>query len=163
MEPYIYHLAIKDSHKTAKQKIGLQKNRVDQLNVNIEGCEGDYNEYRTRHKQSTNDRAVSIITKQILHDLTTEGWGPVMPGDLGENITLGGEITIEIGQRYSIGTVVLEITEEIEPCNKLQFLPYVGREKRVNFIQTLKKRRGYYAKVLLEGYIVPGDKVVQIN
>ena len=159
--PYVY-LAVKNVHRTEKRGNGLQKLPVNKLVVHTEGCEGDFNQYRTKHKHSTHDRALSLITKKMLDTLTSEGWGPVMPGDLGENITIDGEITFEIGEIYSIGTVLLEITENIEPCNQLQSLSYIGKEKRGDFLKTLKQRRGWYAKVLTEGVIFPGDKVIQI-
>ena len=161
-QPYVYRVSIKDNHIAEKRGNGLRKLSVSQLIVHTEGCEGDYNQYRTKHKCSTNDRAVSIMTKKLLDTLTSEGWGPVMPGDLGENITVDGEITFQIGKVYSIGSVLLEITEDIETCNKLQYLPYVGREKRKDFLKALEHRRGWYAKVLSEGVIFPGDKVTEI-
>ncbi len=152
-ESYVYQVAVKNT-ANSPQKVSTPK-----LNVHIEGCEGDFNEYRTKHKHSTNDRALSLITNQLLDTFADEGW-PVLPGDLGENITVAGDITFEIGQVYSIGTVILQITEDIEPCNKLLYLPYVGRDKKSMFIKMLKGRRGWYAKVLSEGVVVPGDKVI---
>lgn len=160
-EPYVYQVAVKDTHKTQKKDCGLPKKSVTELNVYTHGCEGDFNKYRTTHKKSTNDRALSIMTTQLLETFANEGW-PVLPGDLGENITIAGDITFEIGQIYSIGTVVLQITENIEPCNNLVYLPYVGRNKKTLFIEMLKGRRGWYAKVLTEGVIMPNDEVILI-
>lgn len=82
-EPYVYQVAVKDIHKTDKRPCGLPKIPTLKLNISIEGCEGDFNEYRTKHKHSTNDRAVSLITNQLLDCFADEGW-PVLPGDLGE-------------------------------------------------------------------------------
>lgn len=130
------------------------------LDVRTEGCIGDYNEYRTKHKQSTNDRALSIMTTQLINDFNDEGW-PILAGDLGENLTISGNITFEIGEIYLIGSVILQITENIEPCNKLIFLSYVGRANKVAFLNMLKGRRGYYGKVINEGIIVPYDKVIK--
>ena len=159
-QPRVYQIAVKDSHKTEKRGHGLGKISVERLVVNVTGCEGDFNKYRTDHKDSTNDRAVSIMTKQLLTDLTNEGWGHIMPGDLGENITTDGRITFEIGGIYSVGSVLLQITENIEPCNKLIYLPYIKKERKNDFLKTLKGRRGWYAKVLNEGIIFPGDKII---
>lgn len=157
---HVHRLSVKDSHRTEKRGHGLQKSAVDRLVVRVTGCEGDYNQFRTSHKQSTPDRAVSLITTSILDELTHEGWGPVLPGDLGENITVTGDILFEPGQIVSIGPdAVLEIAELIVPCNKLMFLPYVGRERKAAFLKTLQGRRGWYARVLSEGTIHPGDKV----
>jgi len=162
IEPYVYQLAVKNIHKTNNKVRGPEKIPKTVLNVRIDGCEGDFNDYRTKHKHSTNDRAISLITNQLLDTFKNEGW-PVLPGDLGENITVFGDITFQIGEKYSIGTCVLQITENIEPCNKLLYLPYIGRENKVMFINMLKGRRGWYAKVLTEGIIVPGDKVINLS
>jgi len=156
--PYVCQVAIKNSHKTNNKDRSPQKIPTKILNVRTEGCDGDFNEYRTKHKQSTNDRALSLMTTQLLDIFNDEGW-PVMPGDLGENVTVCGDITFEVGKQYLIGTVILQITEEINPCNKLLYLPYVGRDKKKMFLEMLNGKRGWYAKVLTEGVIIPGDKV----
>lgn len=161
IEPYVLQCAIKNTHKSNNKDRSPQKNTTAQLVVHLEGCAGDYNNYRTRHKNSTNDRAVSLITTNLLDSFREEGWD-VSPGDLGENITLFGDIFFEIGDTFTIGTVILQITEDIEPCNNLMFLPYIGRENRKAFINTLNGRRGWYAKVLTEGTIIPGDIVKKI-
>jgi len=159
-EPYVYQVSVKNTHKTNNKDRRPHKISTNILNVCTEGCVGDYNDYRTKHKKSTNDRAVSIMTKQLLDAFNDEGW-PVLAADLGENITIAGDITFEIDEIYSIGTVMLQITEDIQPCNKLMFLPYVGKENKVDFLNMLKGRRGWYAKVLTEGVIVSGDKVIK--
>ena len=156
--PYVYQLSVKNTHKTDKKDRSPRKISTTSIQVYKEGCKGDYNDYRTKHKQSTNDRALSLITTEILEQLNTEGW-PIKPGDLGENITIAGDLSLELGQKYSIGTVTLEITEEIVPCNKLSFLPYVGKPNKSEFLETLKGRRGWYARVLTEGTITVRDKV----
>eukprot|EP01126_Amoeba_proteus_P041111 TRINITY_DN4412_c0_g1_i1.p1 TRINITY_DN4412_c0_g1~~TRINITY_DN4412_c0_g1_i1.p1 ORF type:complete len:173 (-),score=25.37 TRINITY_DN4412_c0_g1_i1:197-715(-) len=162
LEPYVFQVAVKDSHKETKRACGLPKQSVRELVVGTSGAEGDYNRYRTTHKSSTNNRALSLITLDILNDLTKEGWGPVLPGDLGENITVAGNIRFAIEQKYRMGTVVLQITEEIQPCNNLMNLPYVGRERKNAFLSALKRRRGWYAKVHETGVILPGDVVEQL-
>ena len=161
-EPYVFQLATKNAHKTNNKIKSPQKNLVTSINVYYNGCQGDYNDYRTKHKKATNDRAVSIMTTQLIESFNNEGW-PIVAGDLGENITVSGNIIFVVGETYSIGTTVLQITEDIQPCNKLMFLDYVGRENKVEFINMLKGRRGWYAKVLTEGSIVSGDKVKLIS
>lgn len=156
---HVQGLSVKDSHRTEKRGHGLQKLAVKRLVVRFSGCDGDFNQFRTSHKRSTDDRAVSIMTTAILDQLSAEGWGPVLPGDLGENITVSGDTSFETGNVISVGSVVLEITEFIVPCNKLMFLPYVGRERKCEFIKTLQGRRGWYARVLKEGTVELNDPV----
>ena len=159
--PYVYQVAVKNAHQTDRKVTSPQKIPTTSLKVKIEGCEGDYNDYRTKHKKSTNDRAVSLITTHQLNQFNDEGW-EVQAGDLGENITMCGCIEFEIDEIYRIGTAVIQITELIEPCNKLLFLPYVGRSNKIAFNNMLKGRRGWYAKVLTEGTVVPNDKINKI-
>ena len=156
--PYVYQVTVKNAHRTDRKVNGPQKIPTKALNVKTEGCDGDYNDYHTKHKKSTNCRAISLITTHLLDTFNDEGW-PVLPGDLGENITVGGYIEFEIDAMYQIGTTVIQITELIDPCNKLLFLPYVGRENKTAFNNMLKGRRGWYDKVLIEGIVVPNDKV----
>ena len=51
-----------------------------------EGVNGDYNHYRTVALGSTPDRAVSILTSDIIQMLKNACWNDVREGDLGENI-----------------------------------------------------------------------------
>jgi MOSC domain-containing protein YiiM len=115
-----------------------------------EGIEGDYNHYRTMALNSTPDRAVSILTSDIIRLLREAGWTKVQDGDLGENIYVDGVDYnfFQIGKRYRFhhshyqeettentkvdvvqqDGVVVEITERIEPCGNLCRLPYINDE-----------------------------------
>ena len=96
----------------------------------------------------------------IINDLNKEGW-PVKPGDLGENITLIDlpYNTIKPKQRYQIGTATVEISFICDPCATLQVLSYVQKTNLKDFIKTLLRRRGWYAKVIEPGHIHTGDPV----
>jgi len=154
----VTRLGVKNSHKGQKGGCGLPKLAVAQLDVSTQGCLGDYNQYRTIKKKSTSDRALSLITEDVIAQLNEEGW-PVQAGDLGENITINGIPYEELqeGMSFVVGSVRLVLTEEIEPCNKLLHLPYVGRARRKEFMTTLTNRRGWYAKVDNPGIIKEGD------
>jgi len=129
------------------------------------GCGYDYNHYRETVMRGENERAVSILTTDILGDLRAEGW-PVGVGDLGENLFVDdmAYATFAIGRRFKIGaTAVLEVTEPIAPCAYLCTLPYLEQKWRcADFIRTLDKRRGWYAKVVATGQVSVGDSVVAI-
>jgi Uncharacterized protein conserved in bacteria len=119
--------------------------------VSPEGVEGDYNHYRTMALDSTPDRAVSILTSDIIKLLREAGWTRVQDGDLGENIYVDGiDYTFfQVGKRYRFHSqkdtkettndgvlqeeegVVVEITERIEPCGNLCRLPYINDESLV--------------------------------
>ena len=136
-------------HSTPSSKqYTTRKESHSEIMVKIDGVEGDYNHYRTTALSSTPDRAVSILTTDILKMLKDNGYQSVQDGDLGENIYVDGiDYTFfEVGKRYKfytdedrhtdkVGTnkdssegVVIEITERIEPCGNLCRLPYINDE-----------------------------------
>jgi hypothetical protein len=71
-----------------------------------EGTKGDYNHYRTVALSSTPDRAVSILTTDVIKMLKEAGWKDVGDGDLGENVYIDGiDYTFfQIGKRYKFQT-----------------------------------------------------------
>ena len=143
---------------------GLPKFETSEAEITISGVAGDYNDYRTQSKKSTPDRAVLIMTTDVMKQLKTEGW-PLKPGDIGENLTVDGipYQSFEIGNKYRVGDVELQITEKCNPCTRLANLPYVGENKVNEFIKTMKNRRGWYAKVLKEGTVRTNDKISYIG
>jgi MOSC domain-containing protein YiiM len=133
---------------------GIPKLAVAEIFVTTDGVGGDYNRYRSEKKNGDPDHAVLLMPYEMLQTLNAEGW-PVAPGDLGENLTTEGidYAAMQPGTRVALGEVVLEITEACVPCSNLQVLPYIGRERVKEFIQTLMGRRGWYAKVIAGGTI----------
>ncbi len=138
---------------------GLPKQSRPSLQITVAGVEGDYNYYRARQLNHTPDQAVLIVTEQVLASLNAEGW-PVSPGDLGENLTVRvAESSLVPGSRVEVGPVVLEVSLACDPCNELYTLPFVGKEKGAAFLKRMVGRRGWYARVLTEGGVVPGMPV----
>lgn len=139
---------------------GLPKRPVARLVVTPTGCEGDYNDYRTRSLADDPDQAVLLVTDEAIGSLVAEGW-PMKPGDFGENITLGGvpEAALVPGTVLTLGVVRLEISKPCEPCSNLYHLPYVGRERGPEFLRVTRDRRGWYARVLSPGTIALSDRV----
>ena len=129
------------------------------------GCGEDFNHYRTTQLGGTPDRAVSILTTDVLAQLRAEGW-PVGVGDLGENLFVDGMAygTFAVGRRFAVGTAaIVEVTEAVAPCAYLCALPYLRpRWRCTDFIRTLDRRRGWYAKVLTPGPVAVGDPVVAL-
>ena len=101
-----------------------------------------------------------LLSEDIINQLNREGW-PVCPGDLGENLTLTNidYSSILPGQNYTIGNIEIMISFICDPCSYLEVLPYVGELKLIDFIKTLKNRRGWDARVVKEGQIFAGDLV----
>ena len=138
-------------------EVGLPKMPVDQALVKKEGLEGDYNRARMK-KGNDPDKAVMIISTDILDQLNQEGW-PVKPGDVGENLTITNidYKKIAAGQKYLIGEAEIEISFICEPCTNLYKLPYIGTQRGPEFMATIMNRRGWYARVLKEGLVSVGN------
>ena len=90
-------------------------------------------------------------------------WGEisaeVKPGGFGENLSVAGvdEQSTCIGDRWSIGEVVLEVTQPRQPCWKL------GRRWELTELPKLvvqNGRSGWYFRVIRTGNISAGDSVI---
>lgn len=154
----------KEKYKETGYITGLPKFEVSEAEITKSGVADDYNDYRSKSKKNTPDRAVLIMTIDAMKQLEKEGWA-VKPGDIGENLTIDEMPydSFEIGNKYAVGGVELQITEKCNPCTRLANLPYIGKERVNEFIKTIKNRRGWYAKVLKEGLVQKGDKITQIT
>lgn len=75
---------------------------------------------------------------------------PCFPARFGENLTLqgAGETMVAIGDRFSWGEAVLEISQPRSPCNKFQ--TYAGRADAAA-LMTLSGRCGWYMRVIGQG------------
>jgi MOSC domain-containing protein YiiM len=184
------------SYTTRKVELASSK----KAHITEEGVQGDYNHYRTVALKSTKDRAVSLLTSDVMAALRSHYPKYVIEnGDLGENI-LVDDVSFDffqIGKRYkfvitpadenegssssssspssSHKSVILEITEKMDPCANLCKLSYINDEslqpkQRIagcqDFLQFLDRYdgyRGWYAKVIQEGTIQKGAKVVLLD
>ncbi len=85
---------------------------------------------------------------------------PVHPGGFGENLTVSGlpdESELAVGDRLSVGSVVLEITAPRIPCNV-----FAARMGDTRFPKRFMAagRSGFYCRVLQTGTLQVGDDVV---
>jgi MOSC domain-containing protein YiiM len=192
----IVRLAARKFHpqnsKPSSREYTTRKDERDTLRILKEGCEGDYNHYRTVALKNTPERAVSILTCDVMESLRSmypDYTDQIQDGDLGENILVDG-VTFRffrVGQRYCIGSspvadpaatdnreittqssVILEITERVQPCASLCKLSYINDDsmspkERIqrcqDFILHLVQwegYRGWYAKVICEGVVQKG-------
>lgn len=175
----------KESSVPSSRAYTTRKESRGEIMLGPEGVKGDYNHYRTIALSSTPDRAVSILTTDILKMLKDAGWKSVSDGDLGENIYVDGiDYTFfELGKRYKFQTkskgsdekdvgVIVEITERIEPCGNLCKLPYIndesippaqrfeGCKKFLLWLDEKDGLRGWYGKIIGDGGLVNiGDRV----
>lgn len=162
----------KDSSKPSSEKYTTHKNELPLLKISSSGVTGDYNHYRTSALSSTKDRAISILTNDVIKVLRNEGVYFIEPGNLGENI-LVDKITyryFQVGNKYFIGDtsisstsdqsndiktrrgVEIEITEPIVPCanlcklsliNKFDLEPKFRVKRCKEFIERLDRHDGF--------------------
>ena len=150
--------------KAKKEKeVGLPKFSVNSVVVSESGMQGDFNNYRHGHLKNTPDQALLVMPIEMIKKLNEEGW-PIKAGDIGENITTEGIPYNEFqpDSVFKAGEVEFQITYACTPCNNLEYLPYVGKDKGNEFIKTMVDRRGWYAKVLKEGKIKVGDGISKL-
>lgn len=108
------------------------------------------------------DRAVSLYSLDLIEALQGEGH-PIEPGAIGENLTIHGIEWTDVrpGATLEIGEVVLEVTRAASPCQKIAAAFHDGAFTRVSH----KVHPGwsrYYARVLREGIVTTGDRVVLV-
>jgi MOSC domain-containing protein YiiM len=154
----VYQLNRKPEHP---EQHGLPKAAVREARVVKQGLEGDFNRYRHEEQRDDPDMAIMIIPLETIRDLNREGW-PVRPGDLGENITSQGIAYEDFvpGSTFRVGDVRLKIVKPCTPCTNLYLLPYVGEDRGPEFLKVTLGRRGWYARVLEEGWIRQGDPIL---
>ena len=80
------------------------------------------------------------------------------PGTFGENLTVDGYDlrTAEVGERWRVGTCVLEVSEPRSPCFKLGM-----RMGTADFVELFDVvgRYGTYLRIVQEGTVTAGDEV----
>lgn len=143
---------------------GLPKPSVPEAFLSRTGVRGDFNRYRHEEKKDDLAMAVLVMPRETLSQLEGEGW-PVRPGDLGENLTTQGVeyAAFAPGRRFRAGEAVLEVTKACTPCDNLYLLPYVGPARGPEFLRVMLERRGWYARVLEEGWVRAGDSLTFLD
>jgi MOSC domain-containing protein YiiM len=111
----------------------------------------------TRH-HGGDDQAVYAVAREDLDDWERELGRPLANGVFGENLTTTGlDVSgARIGERWRIGSVVLEVTSGRIPCSVFQV--HVGEERWVKRF-TAKGAPGAYLRVIEPGEIRAGDPV----
>lgn len=120
----------------------------------------------TRHHGGI-DQAVYAFAREDLDWWAGELGVEILDGQFGENLTTQG-IDVneaEIGERWQIGDVLLEVRSVRTPCN--DFKSWMGRSGYDNtaWVKRFAQvgRPGPYLKVLAEGTIRAGDEITVIH
>lgn len=84
------------------------------------------------------------------------------PGNFGENLTTRGlhEEDANIGDRYRIGTAILQVTQPRMPCYKLNI-----RFDRADMVRRFwaSRRPGIYFSIVEEGELTAGDAIERVG
>ena len=139
---------------------GVPKLPQPYARIRASGVEGDRQQDRIFHGGP--DRAVCVYSLELIEALQGEGH-PIVPGAIGENLTIHGVEWIDVrpGTRLEIGDVLLEVTRSTTPCHKIAAAFSDGLFTRVS----QKVHPGwsrYYARVLREGIVTTGDRVLPV-
>jgi MOSC domain-containing protein YiiM len=118
--------------------------------------EGDDQADRTVH--GGYDQAVYAYASEDAVWWSAELGREVGPGSFGENLTVAGlELAAtEVGQRWRIGTVELEVSAPRIPCYKLG-LRFGDPRMQKRFAKAL--RTGAYLRIIEEGVLEAGDVI----
>ena len=111
------------------------------------------------------DRRVHGGTDKAIYAYATEDYawwapitGPLGPGTFGENLTtIGIDLNAaSIGDRWRVGTALLEVAQPRQPCFKLGM-----RMDNVDFPGRFDaaRRPGAYLRIIEPGHIAAGDRI----
>jgi MOSC domain-containing protein YiiM len=137
---------------------GIPKYPQEIVEVGKYGIKGDFHSGETnKHAKKINsDRQLSLVSQNIINELSEKLQVEISPGDLGENFlvdNMGDLTSIEPGSRLKIGKeVIIEITNHNTPCvtlNKIHPL----------LMESILGKRGLLAKVESTGTVKPGDPI----
>lgn len=83
-------------------------------------------------------------------------------GALGENLSLSGlrEGDVRIGDVFSVGTAVLQVTQPRKPCFKLGLR---FNDQRIAASMVRAGRTGWYLRVLVPGRLAEGDELLLLE
>lgn len=107
------------------------------------------------------DKAVYAYPKDNWPWWESEKNFPCFPARFGENLTFEGadETQVSIGDRFSWGDAIVEISQPRSPCHKFQI--YSGRQDMAAMM-TLSGRCGWYLRVIKEGAAPTGGVMERI-
>ncbi len=130
---------------------GIPKLPLKRAVITKGGVAGDSHAH---DKHNRFDRALSLLDKEVIDALRSEGY-PLVPGAIGENITVHGVgvQALAPGTRLQFsGGVEIELVEPRKPC-------YVLDAIHPDLKRAILGRCGYMARVLREGVLCPGEEV----
>ena len=109
------------------------------------GLDGDH------HTGFSKRRQILLVSGNVLDDLNLE------PGTISENVVVDGMdvMVLQEGQQLRLGDAVVTVTTPCEPCVQMDRL-------RAGLRDALQNRRGMFVRVLVEGTVRVGDRVLRV-
>ena len=137
---------------------GIDKKPVaGRVAVGPMGVDGDGQADPTVHGGA--DKAVYAYDEGDYHFWEQRLGRKLTPGTFGENLTVEGLASdiVRVGDRYRIGTTLLEVTQPRQPCFKLGM-----RMSDPHFVAAFAKalRVGFYLRVIEPGALAAGDTII---
>ncbi len=149
---------------------GVPKRPLSEARVFFDRVEGDNWNDRLRH--GTAGQAVLLYSTELIDEMKEEGF-PLFPGALGENFTTSGIDfrSVRPGQMFRIGAEVeIRITKIRKPCHTIavygrgiEEATYDAAVKAGDSSSPKWGKSGFYAEVLKEGIVRPGDPITEIE
>ncbi len=135
----------------------IRKQQVDGQ-VAVRGVNVDGDEQADRRVHGGPDQAVYAYAREDYAWFERELGQSLEPGTFGENLTLEGiDVSgARVGERWTVGSVVLEVTRPRLPCWKLG-----DRMRDQRFVARFAdaERFGAYLRIVREGELASGDSV----
>jgi MOSC domain-containing protein YiiM len=140
-----------------KYKTGINKHpALVALPVGTEGLAGDAVCDRRYHGGP--DQAIYVEGSISLDQWSEELGRPVLHGEFGENLVIDGldNLTVAVGDRFTIGDVILEATAPRMPC-----ATFAAKMADAHFVKRYRKaaRPGFYCRVINAGQLEAGMDV----
>ena len=90
------------------------------------------------------------------------GRNDLVPGQFGENFTVEGlsDDVVCIGDRYQIGSAIFEVTQPRVTCYRVGIRM---NDPRIPALLVSHHRPGFYFRVLEEGEVQAGDKIIKLS
>ena len=127
---------------------GVPKLSIDSANVSYEGLVGDYQNDRKYHGGL--QRAVCVLENELLLKLQSEGH-PIKAGTTGENLLVEG-FNLQIGSKFKVGDVELEVMSAAKPCYKISDSFTNGKFDRISNKKYPGETR-WYCRVITTGSV----------
>ncbi len=126
--------------------------------VAVRGVNVDGDEQADRRVHGGSEQAVYAYAREDYEWFERELGQPLDPGTFGENLTLEGvDVSgARVGERWAVGSVILEVTRPRLPCWKLG--DRMGDQRFVARFADAE-RFGVYLRIVQEGELASGDEV----